>query len=298
MNWIEKKLFDERRARRLPVVCALCLLTFFLLLAVWARLNGPERLDTRAAMEAFCQSEGGPNASLAYEQAQWLGECTLTETQTHTLSMLGAGYIGAPVGTTERETTRQVYLLTGADWRALLLSDGELADGGKVPSVRHEGEVDESVRAAFGEGEATFVLLTSTGTLGWTVVWVLLLLVALLGLGLLLSRRSHWLMRHTRLGGLLKQAGDFEATLQALSAEAPRFDAGGLTLTDRWVFVRHMEGMNRVRWAMYPAGGLQALLEPDDGEYRLRLSLPGQGEIACLYLDEAQAAQWMKSGVQ
>ena len=122
MNWIEEKLYEERWARRLA---AWCVVIFFALLAawaVWARRDAPGRLDSRAALEAFCQKDGGPDAAFAYEQAEYLGECTLTQTQTHTLSLMGAGYIEAPVGTSEREIKRQVYRITGADYQALLLS--------------------------------------------------------------------------------------------------------------------------------------------------------------------------------
>ena len=99
MNWIEEKLYEERWARRLA---AWCVVIFFALLAawtVWARRDAPGRLDSRAALEAFCQKDGGPDAAFAYEQAEYLGECTLTQTQMHTLSLMGAGYIEAPVGT-------------------------------------------------------------------------------------------------------------------------------------------------------------------------------------------------------
>ena len=44
MNWIEKKLYEERRARRLS---AWCVVIFFALLAawaVWARRDAPGRL--------------------------------------------------------------------------------------------------------------------------------------------------------------------------------------------------------------------------------------------------------------
>ena len=126
MNWIEKKLYEERWARRLSVWSACCVLLFFALLTVWARRDAPGRLDSRAALEAFCQKDGGPDAAFAYEQAEYLGECTLTQTQMHTLSLMGAGYIEAPVGTSERETKRRVYRVTGADYQALLLSEGEL----------------------------------------------------------------------------------------------------------------------------------------------------------------------------
>ncbi|MDD7413777.1 MAG: hypothetical protein PUK86_11280, partial [bacterium] len=87
MNWIEEKLYEERWARRLA---AWCVVIFFALLAawaVWARRDAPGRLDSRAALEAFCQKDGGPDAAFAYEQAEYLGECTLTQTQTHTLSL-------------------------------------------------------------------------------------------------------------------------------------------------------------------------------------------------------------------
>ena len=69
MNWIEKKLYEERRVRRLGVWSACIVLMFFALLAVWARRDVPGRLDSRAALEAFCQKDGGPDAAFAYEQA-------------------------------------------------------------------------------------------------------------------------------------------------------------------------------------------------------------------------------------
>ena len=281
MNWIEEKLYEERWARRLA---AWCVVIFFALLAawtVWARRDAPGRLDSRAALEAFCQKDGGPDAAFAYEQAEYLGECTLTQTQTHTLSLMGAGYIEAPVGTSERETKRRVYRVTGADYQALLLSEGGLPESGIVPSVRYESELDAPVREAFGADADVFVLLTGRGASSWTVVWALLA-----------CRRSRFWMRHTPLGRQLEAAGGFEAMLEALSAEAPKFDCGRLALTGRWLLVKRAvdETLARVRWQLYPAAGLQASFAADeDGECELRVSLPDRGEIARMYLDEEEA---------
>lgn len=294
MNWIEEKLYEERWARRLA---AWCVVIFFALLAawaVWARRDAPGRLDSRAALEAFCQKDGGPDAAFAYEQAEYLGECTLTQTQTHTLSLMGAGYIEAPVGTSERETKRRVYRVTGADYQALLLSEGELPEGGTVPSVRYESELDAPVREAFGAGKDVFVLLTGRGASSWTVVWALLAAALVLGGALLACRRSRFWMRHTPLGRQLEAAGGFEAMLEALSAEAPKFDCGKLALTGRWLLVKRAvdETLARVRWQLYPAAGLQASFAADeDGECELRVSLPDRGEIARMYLDEEDAGR-------
>ena len=294
MNWIEEKLYEERWARRLA---AWCVVIFFALLAawaVWARRDAPGRLDSRAALEAFCQKDGGPDAAFAYEQAEYLGECTQTQTQTqtHTLSLMGAGYIEAPVGTSERETKRRVYRVTGADYQALLLSEGELPEGGTVPSVRYESELDAPVREAFGAGKDVFVLLTGRGASGWTVVWALLAAALVLGGALLACRRSRFWMRHTPLGWQMEEAGGFEAMLEALSAETPKFDCGKLALTGRWLLVKRAvdETLARVRWQLYPAAGLQASFAADeDGECELRVSLPDRGEIARMYLDEEEA---------
>ena len=292
MNWIEKKLYEERRTRRLAVWSACCVLLFFALLAVWARRDVPGRLDSRAAIEAFCQEDGGPDAAFAFEQAEYLGECTLTQTQTHTLSLMGAGYIEAPVGTSERETKRRVYRVTGADYQALLLSEGGLPESGIVPSVRHESELDAPVREAFGAGEDVFVLLTGRGASGWTVAWALLAAALVLGGALLACRRSRFWMRHTPLGWQMEEAGGFEEMLEALSAEAPKFDCGRLALTGRWLLVKRAVDENpaRVRWQLYPAAGLQASFAADeDGECEVRVSLPDRGEIARMYLDEEEA---------
>lgn len=294
MNWIEEKLYEERWARRLGVWCVVVLFALLAAWAVWARRDVPGRLDSRAALEAFCQKDGGPDAPLAYAQVEYLGECTLTETQTHTLSLMGAGYIEAPVGTTERETKRQVYRITGADYQALLLSEGELPESGIVPSVRHESELDEPVREAFGAGEDVFVLLTGKGTSSWTFVWALLAAALVLGGALLACRRSRFWMRHTPLGRQLEKAGGFEAMLEALSAETPKFDCGKLALTGRWVLVKRAADENpaHVRWQLYPAAGLQASFANDeDGDCEVRLSLPDHGEIARVYLDEEDAGR-------
>ena len=291
MNWIEAKLYEERWARRLGVWCVV-LFALLAAWAVWARSDVPGQLDSRAALEAFCQKDGRPNAPLACEQAEYLGECTLTQTQTHTLSLMGAGYIEAPVGTTERETPRRVYRITGADYQALLLSEGELPESGIVPSVRHESELDAPVRGAFGADEDVFVLLTGKGTSSWTVVWALLAAALVLGGALLACRRSRFWMRHTPLGRQLEKAGGFEAMLEAFSAETPRFDCGKLALTGKWVLVKRAADENpaRVRWQLYPAAGLQASFADDeDGDCEVRLSLPDRGEIAQVYLDEEDA---------
>lgn len=294
VNWIEAKLYEERRVRRLAAWGVWCVVMLFALLAIWARSDVSGQLDSRAALEAFCQRDGGPDAAFAYAQAEYLGECTLTQTQTHTLSMMGAGYIEAPVGTIEREIKRQVYRITGADYQALLLSEGGLPESGTVPSVRHEKELDAPVREAFGADEDVFVLMTGLGTSRWTVVWALLAAALLLGGALLACRRSRFWMRHTPLGRQLEEAGGFEAALEALSAETPRFDCSKLALTGRWVLVKRAVDENpaRVRWQLYPAAGLQASFANDeDGNCELHLSLPDRGEIARVYLDEAQAGR-------
>ncbi len=80
--------------------------------------------------------------------------------------------------------------------------------------------------------------------------------------------------------------------LEALSAEAPKFDCGKLALTGRWLLVKRAVDENpaRVRWQLYPAAGLQASFAADeDGECELRVSLPDRGEIARMYLDEEEA---------
>ena len=128
----------------------------------------------------------------------------------------------------------------------------------------------------------------------WCGVIFFALLAAALVLGgaLLACRRSRFWMRHTPLGRQLEEAGGFEAMLEALSAEAPKFDCGRLALTGRWLLVKRAVDENpaRVRWQLYPAAGLQASFAADeDGECELRVSLPGRGEIARMYLDEEEA---------